>query len=51
MEEEPKCKVTFGQGNLQTLSLVLKFQLTDMKVTGTMRSYSPSKPCKTLPYE
>ncbi|KAJ8676696.1 hypothetical protein QAD02_012483 [Eretmocerus hayati] len=51
MEEEPKCKVTFGQGNLQTLSLVLKFQLTDMKVTGTMRTYSPSKPSKINPYE
>ncbi|XP_008204598.1 uncharacterized protein LOC100679446 [Nasonia vitripennis] len=51
MEEEPKCKVTFGQGNLQTLSLVLKFKLNNMKVTGTMRSYSSSKPCKSFPYE
>ena len=51
MEEEPKCQVTFGQGNLETLSLVLKFKLTDMKVTGTMRSYSSSKPCKSFLYE
>ncbi|XP_058804200.1 uncharacterized protein LOC131671635 [Phymastichus coffea] len=51
MEEEPNCKILFGQGNLETLSLILRFKLTDMKVTGMLRSYSSSKPCKSFPYE